>query len=299
MTGSESDARSGSGCGHLRIASWNIENLAPMLASDAHDSLGQVIERLQYPDVLCLQEVRLRPGDANLIAAARSALPGYRCHMSLNHDERNASYRGGRAYGVVTFSRESLGGEQELYAWDREGRVVITHLPVAHLAIANVYAVNGTSKPYWSHELGRWDGDRHAFKRRFIERLAQEWDALRASGLRLVLVGDWNISRTRLDTWPRLRTQEPHATARAEFNDRFIPGLDLVDAFRELHPAERKYTWFNRRARGDRLDAARVDFALVSRSLMPRVTNADIDQERSARGRSDHAPLWIDLAMAS
>ena len=109
------------------------------------------------------------------------------------------------------------------------------------------------------------------------------------------MIGDWNVSRTRLDTWPRLRTEEPHATARAAFNDRFIPALGLIDVFRALHPEERKYTWFNPRARAGRLDAARVDFALVSHSLAPYVAEADIDDSPEARDGSDHAPLWITL----
>ena len=39
----------------------------------------------------------------------------------------------------------------------------------------------------------------------------------------------------------------------------------FVDIWRERHPTERAYTWFNRRARG--LDAARVDYILVSSEL--------------------------------
>ena len=43
----------------------------------------------------------------------------------------------------------------------------------------------------------------------------------------------------------------------------------FVDVWRERHPNEPGYTWFNRRGRA--LDAARVDYILVSEDLVPRV----------------------------
>ena len=34
-------------------------------------------------------------------------------------------------------------------------------------AVANIYAVKGTCRPYSDHALGPFPGDRHALKRRF------------------------------------------------------------------------------------------------------------------------------------
>ncbi|HVI59000.1 MAG TPA: hypothetical protein VM619_09055 [Luteimonas sp.] len=68
--------------------------------------------------------------------------------------------------------------------------------------------------------------------------------------------------------------------------------------FRERHPEARAYTWFNRRARGGRLDAARVDFVLASRALADRLTGTGIDEDAQARPGSDHAPLWVELGHA-
>ena len=108
-------------------------------------------------------------------------------------------------------------------------------------------------------------GDRHAFKRRVNRRIARRGARAGGAQLRLVLVGDWNISRAAIDTHPRLRTEEPHARARRELNDEIIPALDVVDAFRALHPTARS-TPGSTSGRGA-LDAARVDYALVSRAL--------------------------------
>lgn len=173
--------------------------------------------------------------------------------------------------------------------------VCVSHLPGFNLVVVNVYALNGTSRAHFDMERRRVHGDRHAFKRAFIERLGRELAALQDHGVRLLAIGDWNISRTRLDTTPRLRTEEPHATARRRFNEEFVGGLDLVDVLREREPEARHYTGFNRRSRGSRLDAARVDFALVSRDLSHAVADTGIEPGAQWRTATDHAPLWLTL----
>jgi len=270
-----------------------VENVAKYVSGDARDGLATFAMAMNAPDVLALQEVRVRPSDVTLVGQMVAALPGYACHYALADDPKNVTFRGGRMYGVATYLREGLRGEPRTFAWDREGRAVVSVLQELRLAVVNVYAVNGTDKPFFDHELGRIHGDRHRWKRTFIERLTRECEALRREGLRLVLLGDWNTSRTAIDTHPRLRTEEPHVLARAAFNDTFMPALDVVDVFRELHPHARKYTWHRRGAR--HLDAARVDFALLSRELLPRVVEADIDERPAVRLASDHAPLWVVL----
>jgi exodeoxyribonuclease-3 len=245
------------------------------------------------PDIFCVQEIRLRPQDEDAIAAMEKALPGFSCAHSLCRDDKNVTYQGGRMYGVATFVRESLAPFSRVEPeWDREGRALVTIFPERKLALVNVYAVNGTDKPYFDHELGRIRGTRHAYKRRFNRRLMADGVLLKDRGLELVLVGDWNISRTKLDVTPRLRTEAPHAKARRQFNETFMPTLDVVDVFRELHPDAKKYTWRNDRSRI--LDAARVDYALVSRSMLPRIISADIDERKEARFASDHGPLSVE-----
>jgi exodeoxyribonuclease-3 len=275
----------------LRVVSWNVENLAPWLRAET--PLLERLHALGDPDVLCLQETRVRPQDEALVDAMQRALPGYDCHASMNRDRHNGAFRGGRAYGVATWVRAPESAVRLAYPWDVEGRVVVTGLPARGLAVANVYAVNGTARPHRDPRTGAVHGDRHRFKQAFIERLGRDLAALQRQGLRLVAIGDWNVSRTALDTTPRLRKEEPHATARRRFNEEFVAGLDLVDVFRERHPGRRAHTWFNPRARGGRLDAARVDFALVSRALAPAVLDAGIDESPAARPGSDHAPIHL------
>ena len=238
----------------------------------------------------------MRPQDALELASMRAALPGYSCHHALCDDAQNGRFRGGRTYGVVSYLREGLTPQAlPRPSWDHEGRVTMSILPSLRLLVANVYAVNGTDRPHFDHGAGAISGDHHAFKRRFQADLLTSLRQQQAD-LRLLLLGDWNVSRAAIDTYPRLRTEAPHALARAMFNDTFMPALEVVDAFRELHPETRAYTWFNRLARPGRLDAARVDFALISRSLLPQVKTCEILDEPTQRHGSDHAAVRLVLA---
>jgi exodeoxyribonuclease III len=263
----------------MKVVSWNIDNVLPRVAM-----LPTIVQELGAPDVLCLQELRVRRQDTDAVTALEGALPGYRCHYSLPRDARNVTFRGGRAYGVATFVQGRWQGE--VPAWDLEGRVVVVRK--RGLAIVNVYAVNGTARPYYDAS-GRVAGDRHQLKRRFQASIMDLARELRRKGS-VIMAGDWNVSRTAQDTYPRLRMEEPHAQARAELNARIV-AEGFVDIWREHQPQERAYTWFNRRARG--LDAARVDYILVSEDLVPRVRSAEI---LDLLPWSDHAPVRVELA---
>lgn len=279
----------------LRITSWNVAGLAPHLGPQSTRApLNELLPLLQKPDLLCLQEVRLRLRDTESFEHARTALLGWSLSYSLADDPKNARFRGGRTYGVATYARSELESVSvPSRDWDREGRLAITLLPAMKLAVLNVYAVNGTDKPYWDHDRCAVFGDRHEWKRRFHDRVVTVARTIASQGLDLLLIGDWNISQARIDTTPRLRTEEPHATSRAHFQKNLVEALDVVDVFRALYPEAKAYSWFNLRAR--HLDAARVDFALLSRSRMADVIDATIDESALASLGSDQAPIHVVL----
>jgi exodeoxyribonuclease III len=264
----------------MRIVSWNVDGVLALLPR-----LPALVAELGDPDVLCLQELRVRASDEDAVALLHAALPGYSCGVSLNADRKNASFRGGRAHGVGTWVRSTLGPAHATFPWDREGRVVATQ--VGGHVVFNVYAVNGTARPYVDPASGSPVGTRYDFKRVFQRLVAGEMSRHRDG---LIAIGDWNVSQTAIDTHPRLRTEEPHAFARTELRE-IAEELALVDAFRALHREARAYTWFNRRSSS--LDAARVDFALVSKPLMPSVVVAEI---MPLRAESDHAPIVLTMA---
>lgn len=299
-----------------KILSWNVETPVPFLSLPARKTasssmpaykpnpthLRSLLARHNFPDFLCLQEVRARHTDADWVAALRDAVngrglardggPTYTMYTSLNR-----AVRGPRHFGVATFARDAgaVAAAREV-PWDAEGRVVILEMR-AGWALVNVYALNG-SEYAWRDPRGGGDGGlpktRNERKREFNRLLMRECQAMQARGLRVVLIGDFNISLAKQDCVPRLRTEYPHALARKEFNEKFIPGLDVVDVFREVHGERKAFSWFARgKKQGE--DCARVDYALVERKLLDRVVETEYLEDPKERAHSDHAPVLLVL----
>ena len=55
----------------MKVVSWNIENALPRLAA-----LPQIVEQLGAPDVLCLQELRIRCRRHNQLSVDPGKGPG-------------------------------------------------------------------------------------------------------------------------------------------------------------------------------------------------------------------------------
>ena len=79
-----------------------------------------------------------------------------------------------------------------------------------------------------------------------------------------------------------------------------IDGIDnyinsgLVDTFRHLYPETEKYSWWSYRAGARKKNVGwRIDYFLVSKSLVPRVKDAFILNEVEG---SDHCPVGIEIA---
>lgn len=298
--------------------------------------LRAFLARHQWPEVLFLQELKINPTDEKTPTALLSTIntssgdgdpvlpeTTYTLDVNRPRDRFNAKAFGGKLYGVGTLLRSDFARrhvERIRHAdWDLEGRVIIVELrrqPVATeredhgspsrelarrpkpLALVNVYAVNGTSAPYRSPETGKVAGTRHAHKLAFHSRLRDECLALEGRGFDVVVAGDLNIARGRLDGHPGLRAwPEQHGVNRADFNakffgdednkraDAYIGGQETstgagksengegarfegVDVFRALHGKTRKYTYHPYVEWGSSCD--RVDLIIVSRSLSAR-----------------------------
>lgn len=66
--------------------------------------------------------------------------------------------------------------------------------------------------------------------------------------------------------------------------------LGWVDAWRQVHPQGREYTWYSHRQRGFRLD-----HAFLSPALSPRLRTAALDHTPRLSGASDHSALCVEL----
>ena len=173
------------------------------------------------------------------------------------------------------------------------------------LAILNIYAVNGTTNPYRSPTSGQVVGTRHDRKLAVHRHLLEECLKLESRGFQVVVAGDLNIARARIDGYPNLRTwPEQHCRNRADFNSKFFEGSQEadgggkhfkgIDTFRFLHGSEARYSYHSRsRVWGTSCD--RVDLIISSQSLKETIVGAGIMDNPRDRGPSDHCPIWVDI----
>ena len=253
----------------MEIVTWNVNGLRAALRKGI---LEWILDR--QPDILCLQETRVRPDQ---LEESQRTVPGY--DILWNPAER-AGYS-----GVSTWTRTppldfSLGlGDPR---FDSEGRVIRTRHP--DFLLFNVYFPNG--------QRGQ---ERVEYKLAFYARLLEICDSLHAAGENIIITGDFNTAHNEIDL------KNPKSN---EKNSGFLPEerawIDtylehgFIDAFRELYPDREQYTWwsyrFNARARNI---GWRLDYFLVSEALMPRVQDVIIHEE--ALG-SDHCPVSLILS---
>ncbi len=216
-------------------------------------------------DVVLLQEIR-SSGDIPLTI------------MSLGYEAYSfPAERRGYA-GVMTLIKmhpisiiKGLGVKE----FDAEGRVITVEFN--DLYIVNAYF------PRAGDDLSRL-----SFKLSFCGAIEKFLNNLR-SRKPVIICGDLNIARDRIDSsfWdekhPGLTLEE-----RSWLNQFLKEGF--IDAFRELHPNAKVYTW---RSYRERWRAMRIDYCIVSEELRSRIKKAEILTELEG---SDHVPVMIEVS---
>jgi exodeoxyribonuclease-3 len=254
----------------LKIATFNVNGV--------NGRLLRLLEWLEQarPDVACLQEIKT--GDATFPAPALDAA-GYRAvwHGQRAHHGVAILARGEKPSEV----RRGLPGD----ASDAQSRYL--EADVVGLRIASVYLPNGNPQP----------GPKFDYKLAWFERLIAHARTLIDSGRDVVLAGDFNVVPTSADIyngwlWRFDAVLQPETRA---LHERLL-AQGWIDATRQLHPAERVYTfWVNDNA-FRRNAGFRMDFLLLTPALAARLVRAEVDVEERGRERaSDHAPVWIEL----
>ena len=242
--------------------------------------LPRVLEFLEqhHPDVLCMQETKSESAafpHAELAAAGYAAVDqsaGRWAGVAIAAPVEHA------LTGVAT----GLPGESQ----PDEARWI--EADVAGLRVCSTYVPNG-------RELGT---EAFASKLTFLDAMVERGRTL--AGGPLVVMGDMNIAPTDLDVYdPEAFVGSTHVSddERTRLAEILAAG-DLVDAFAERHPGEVGYTWWDyRQGHFHRGMGLRIDLALVSAGLAPRIVECGIDRNyRKGQKPSDHAPLLVEFA---
>jgi exodeoxyribonuclease-3 len=253
----------------MEITTWNVNGLRAAMGKGIWE---WVIK--ESPDVLCLQEIKVRP--EQLTDDHHQKYEGYQVYW-------NPAVRPGYS-GVATFTPQAPIDVQYglgIPEFDHEGRVICSRYP--GFLLYNIYFPNG--------QRGQ---DRVAFKLDFYAHLLDICDQLHVSGEQIVICGDFNTAHREIDLRNPKENEKTSGFLPEErvWIDHYL-AHGFKDAYRALYPDRVQYTWWtyitNARSRNV---GWRLDYFMVSEGLMPRVRDVIIHD--SVLG-SDHCPVSLIL----
>ncbi len=261
----------------LRLASWNVNSLRQRI-----DHLARFAAEVN-PDVICLQETKVR--DDDFPAEAIRAM-GYDHH--LVHGQK--SYN-----GVAILSRRPFDAAATLVWCGKDDR---RHASVrfGELEIHNFYVPSGGSLPDPAVN------DKFAHKLKFLKEMAA-W--ARQDGLRsrkAVLLGDMNVAPLESDVWnhKRLLRSVGHSPVESAHMAALLASAELLDVPRHFTPEPTPlYTWWGYRfpQAFDRDYGWRLDHVLATPPLAGAVTSLEILKSARAWDKpSDHVPVVVEIA---
>ncbi len=252
----------------LRVTSFNANGIRAAARKGFFAWL-----RRTSPDVLCMQETKAQE---HQVPPEALDLQEYEAYAFV--DAQKKGYSGVAIYAKRAPDRIVRGlGMPDM---DAEGRFV--RFEWGDLTIASLYVPSGTSG------VARQDV-KNGFLERFLEQLAE----LPHDGKRHIVCGDFNIAHRDIDTYDPVRNATvtgflPHER---EWMDTVTDEVGLVDAFRLIDPAPKRYTWWsNFEGAFERNLGWRIDYQLVTPNVAPFVRSASIYRDERF---SDHAPVTI------
>jgi len=256
----------------MKVASYNINGINGRIVT-----LLKWLETAQ-PDIVCLQELKCEDKSFPV--------------KQINDAGYNAIWHGQKAWnGVAVLSkkeikelRRDLPGEDHEFTHSRYLEVF-----TFDTVVGCIYLPYGNPFP----------GPKYEYKKRWFGRLVKHAKTLMATGLPVMLIGDYNVMPNELDTY-KPEKYKNDALFQPEIRKAFADLIEQgwTDAIRILHPDEAIYTyWDYLRKAFDRNAGLRLDHFLLSSDLAEKLKDGNVDKEvRGWEGASDHAPVWVELA---
>jgi exodeoxyribonuclease-3 len=254
----------------LKVTTWNVNSIKARL-----ERAMAWLEKAE-PDILCLQELKVRDED---FPEAEIAEAGY-----------HAAVHGQRTYnGVAILSRSEIRGvvngmQDEVD--DPQARIISAE--TFGINVVSVYVPNGqeVGSEKWNYKLDWMTRLRDYLKRRF------------GPGDRVLVCGDYNVAPEDRDVANPDRWSESvlcHPDGREHLRTLF--DLGYRDTVRLHNDGDGPYSWWDyRRLAFPKGDGLRIDHILASEPLADCCRAAYVDRdERKGKKPSDHAPVLAEF----
>ncbi len=258
----------------MRIATWNVNSIRARL-----EHVLRWVERSR-PDVLCLQELKVREAD---FPAEAFVAAGYRCAVA-----------GQKTYnGVAVLAREEpvdaatgLGHLPAEHPLNVQARLLA--VSVGGIRVISAYLPNGEA-------VG---SEKYSYKLSFFRELREFLDRCFTPEAPVILAGDFNVAAEARDVYDpdawegRVLFSAPERQALEA-----LRSFGFVDCFRKHHDEGGRFSWWDYRGGGFWKNLGlRIDHLWATQPLATRCAACDIDvSPRRWKRPSDHAPVWADF----
>jgi exodeoxyribonuclease III len=260
----------------MKIISLNLNGLRSAASKG-------VVEWLlaQNADVVCLQETRMHAEQREKEAKKGALLtpPGWHCSF-VDADTKGYS-------GVAIWSKRAPDQMVQgigVTEFDAEGRWLEAQF--GDLSVISLYLPSGSSGE-----------PRQAFKYQALDWLSTHFHALKASGRRYIICGDWNIAHQNIDikNWRGNQKNSGFLPEERAWLTHLFEVEGWVDTHRLLKPGVEEYTWWSNRGQAYAKDVGwRIDYQITSPNLQGVAKTVAVFREPRF---SDHAPLVVEYAL--
>lgn len=257
----------------ITLVSWNVNGIRAAVKNGFTKFLKE-----RQPDILCLQEVKINDTARDKI---KFDFPDYQEYW---HSAERPGYSGtatfinNRLMKICAVSDYAKGVNPT--EPDQEGRAQTFEFTDFYLL--NIYF------PNTRHDLSRL-----AFKLQFNKKIFEYVKKLEKKKP-IIMLGDFNVAHTEIDLAnPKENEQNAGFTKEErESFDKFLKE-NMIDTFRHFYPKTIKYTWWTYRFGARRRNIGwRIDYAIVSKKLLPKIKLVEIWDDVTG---SDHCPVMIKI----
>lgn len=257
------------------IISWNVNGLR---AVHKKGNLEQVFQ--MKPDILCLQETKVRP--EQLSSEARE-VNGYHSYFHFPTQKKGYS-------GVAIYTKEfpmKVSRDMGVEQFDQEGRLIMAEYD--GFTLINAYFPNGGGPP-----------ERLRYKLDFYEYFLEFINKLHKKHPNIIFCGDINVAHKAIDL-ARPKENETHVgflPIERVWMDKLTHhakgGTNWIDVFRHFYPHQQDaYTYWDMKTFArERNVGWRIDYFFASQEMLKKIKSIEILD--SILG-SDHCPIKLTL----
>lgn len=249
----------------MKFISWNVNGLRAVAGKDFAGVFGAL-----DADFFCLQETKMQAGQLDL------QFPGYESYW--NYAEKKG-YSGTAIY--TKHAPLSVNYGMGVAEHDTEGRLITLEYDKFFLVCC--YTPNSQDGLKRLAYRIRWEQDLLAYLKQLDTRKP------------VIYCGDLNVAHQEIDLKnPKTNRHNAGFTDEERACMTTLLANGFVDSYRHLHPTQTDiYSWWSYRFHAREKNTGwRIDYFIVSQSIVPKIQEADIHTEIYG---SDHCPVELRL----